>query len=133
MTEIYENNIQYLLEELRRIDQIVRFNLKNRRAVRDADDFQGLYISEKEVNEILQNPPYEINKNDQLDQDLEEIRALASEINKRKIESINNGKELRLHILTEIFHLKPFEVDARETDRIITMRDGKIATDTGDS
>jgi SpoVK/Ycf46/Vps4 family AAA+-type ATPase len=112
MTEIYENNIQYLLEELRRIDLIVRFNLKNWRLGQDVDDFQGLYISENEVNAILQNPPYEIKKNDLLDQDLEKIRALASEINKRKIESINNGKELCLHILTEIFHLKPFEVDA---------------------
>jgi SpoVK/Ycf46/Vps4 family AAA+-type ATPase len=112
MTDIYENNIQYLLEELHRIDLIVRFNLKNWRSGQDADDFQGLYISEKEVNAILQNPPYENNKSDILDQDLEKIRSQASEINKRKIESINNGKELRLHILTEIFHLEPFEVDA---------------------
>ncbi|MDP3104032.1 MAG: hypothetical protein Q8M95_05430 [Candidatus Methanoperedens sp.] len=36
---------------------------------------------------------------------------MASEIDIKKNESIHNGKELRLHILTEIFHLKPFEVD----------------------
>ena len=109
---MYQNNLEHLLDELHRIDLMVRSNLKNREIGQDADDFQGLYISEKEVNTILQNPPYEIKKNDPLYQDIEKIRAAAFEINKRKIESINNGKELRLHILTEIFHLKPFEVDA---------------------
>ncbi len=108
---MYQNNLEHLLEELHRIDLIVRSNIKNRGIEQDADDFQGLYISEKEVNSILQTPPYEIRKNDISDQESGKIRELASGIKRKKNESINNGKELRLHILTEIFHLKPFEVD----------------------
>jgi SpoVK/Ycf46/Vps4 family AAA+-type ATPase len=104
---IYQNNLEHLLEELHRIDLIVRLNLKNM----GQDDFQGLYISEKEINALLQTPPYQIRKNDILDQDIEKIQALASKINRKKNESIKNGKELRLHVLSEIFHLNPFEVD----------------------
>ncbi|MDP3103091.1 MAG: hypothetical protein Q8M95_00615 [Candidatus Methanoperedens sp.] len=58
---MYQNNLEHLLEELYRIDLMVRANLKNSVTGQDADDFQGLYISEKEVNSILQNPPYEVN------------------------------------------------------------------------
>lgn len=108
---MYQNNLEHLLEELHRIDLIVRSNLKNGGTGQDADDFQGLYISEKEVNSILQTSPYEMTMNGISDQEIEKIRELASGINRKKNESINNGKELRLHILTEIFHLKPFEVD----------------------
>jgi len=108
---MYQNNLEHLLEELHRIDLIIRSNFKNRGIGQDADDFQGLYISEKEVNSILQTPPYEIRRNDISDQEIEKIRVLESEINRKKNESINNGKELRLHVLTEIFHLQPFEVD----------------------
>ncbi len=104
---IYQNNLEHLLEELHRIDLIVRLNLKNM----GQDDFQGLYISEKEINALLQTPPYQIRKNEILDQDNEKIQALASEINIKKNESIKNGKELRLHVLSEIFHLNQFEVD----------------------
>lgn len=109
---MYQNNLEHLLEELHRIDLIVRSNLKNMGLGEDADDFQGLYISEKEVNSILQTPPYEIGMNDISDQEIEKIRELSSGINRKKNESINNGKELRLHILTDIFHLRPFEADA---------------------
>lgn len=77
---IYQNNLEHLLEELHRIDLIVRLNLKNM----GQDDFQGLYISEKEINALLQTPPFQIRKNEILDQDNEKIQALASEINRKK-------------------------------------------------
>lgn len=106
----YANNLEHLLEELHRIDLIVRLNLKSGiKQSENPDYFQGLYISENEVNEILQKPPFkgEINS----DPELVNIEILAKEIYRKKIESINQGIDLRLHILSELFHLQPFEVD----------------------
>ena len=111
MTQIYENNLEHLLEELRRIDLIVQSNLKNWGAGQDAGDFQGLYISENEVTTILQTPPFEIKKQVVSNPELEKIGSLTSEINRKKKESINTGIELRLHVLSEIFHLQQFEID----------------------
>lgn len=110
---VYENNLEHLLEELHRIDRMVNLHI---RILKDGngegtDDFRGLYISEDEVNTILETPPYEFKSGVNKDPELEKIRILASEINRKKIESINNGKELRLHILSELFHLQRFEVD----------------------
>lgn len=113
-TMAYENSLEHLVEELRRIDLIIRLYLDIWRAdhQQGADDFQGLYISEDEVNAILQTLPYELKLNIGHDLELEKIKTITSEINRKKIESIGKGKELRLHILSELFHLDPFEVDA---------------------
>lgn len=109
---IYENNLQHLLEELRRIDLIVSLNLKKWRVEHGegADSFQGLYISENEVDAILQTPPFETKLD--FSSELDKIEAFAREIQNKKIESINQKKELRIHILSELFDLQPFEVDA---------------------
>ena len=113
---IYENNLEHLLDELYRIDLIVRLNIEKWRAEHsgNADGFQGLYISENEVNSLLQNTPYELNADAclALEKEIEEIEAKTREIEKKKLESIKQGKELRLQILSELFHLQPFEIDA---------------------
>ncbi len=110
---IYENNLAHLLDELHRIDLIVRLHIEKWRAGRKqgADEFglQGLYISEDEVSTILQNPPYVLEAD--VSPGLERIETITREINKNKLESIKQGKELRLPRLADFFHLQPFEID----------------------
>lgn len=109
---IYENNLEHLLDELHRIDILIssiieKWRVKQREG---ENDFRGLYISDNEINAILERPPYELKV--RTDLELEKCEAIKKEINKKKVESIKKGKELRLHILSELFHLSPFEIDA---------------------
>jgi SpoVK/Ycf46/Vps4 family AAA+-type ATPase len=111
---IYNSNFEYLLEELYRIDLIVRLCLKKYRVDQheDMNDFRGLFISENEVNKILQTQPYEIKEHMHLDVELNEIKTITREIDRKKTESIKEGIELRLPLLEDLFHLNPFEVNA---------------------
>jgi AAA+ superfamily predicted ATPase len=107
---IYENSLEHLLDELQRIDLIVRLHLEKCRAEHsDGDYLQGLCISENEVNSILQAMPYGLNARSDIE--LEKIETIRREIDRKKLETIKQGKELRLHTLSELFHLQPFEVD----------------------
>lgn len=112
---VYNTDIEYLLDELHRIDLMIRFYLKKHRLDNQGymDDFRGLYISEDEVNTILQTPLCELKSDSCSDSklELEHIETITREINQKKNYSINKGKELRLHILSELFNLQPFEVD----------------------
>lgn len=110
---IYENNLEHLLDELRRIHLILSFNLEKWRAEhsKGEEDFLGLYVSEHEVDAILQTPPYELKTEVSSSSTLEKIESVTREINRKKVESLEKGKKLRLHILSKLFHLDPFEVD----------------------
>lgn len=112
---VYNTDIEYLLDELHRIDLMIRFYLKKYRLDHQGymDDLRGLYISEDEVNTILQTPLCEMRSDSCSDSELEleHIETITREINQKKNYSINKGKELRLHILSELFNLQPFEVD----------------------
>jgi len=110
---VYNTDIEYLLDELHRIDLIIRFYLKKYRLDHQEymDDFRGLYISEDEVNAILQTPLCEFKSDLCSDLELEHIETITREIYQKKINSIKKGKELRLHILSELFQLDPFEID----------------------
>lgn len=109
----YENNIEHLFDELRRIDLIVSLNIQEQRSEHQCGEceLQGLYISESEVEAILQTPPFGTRWKGLSDQCLEKMGQLTREIQNKKTESIEKGKELRLHTLREIFGLSPFEVD----------------------
>ncbi len=110
---IYENNLDHLLDELRRIDLIINLNLEKWRAEHSegVDDLQGLYISESEVNAILQAPPYQLKVDVRSNPQHDKIETITREINRKKIESIKAGKELRLHLLSQLFHLQSCEAD----------------------
>lgn len=110
----YENNLEHLFDELRRIHLILSLSFKNWMAEQGEikNDFQGLYVSDNEVNAILRTPFYEIRGDILTNSEFEAIENLAREIHEKEIESSNNGKELRLGILSRLFHLSPFEKDA---------------------
>ncbi len=100
------NNIEYLLNELHKIDMIIRLDLEKwkKEHGKDADDFMGLYISENEVNAML--TPHEFNA--EAGSIEEKIQIIFREINR----SLETEKSLRLHEFQELFKLDPFEVDA---------------------
>ncbi len=110
---IYSNSFEHLLDELNWIDKVVRRHITKYNSVNqgEIDDFLGLFTSEEEVNAILQTRPFGPDEDACMHQELDEIEIIHREIKKKKVESINNGKKLRLSILEEIFHLSPFDVD----------------------
>ncbi|TFH47138.1 MAG: AAA family ATPase, partial [ANME-2 cluster archaeon] len=111
---IYNDNLEHILDELRRIDRIVQYDIKKNRKIWQEvnNNFSGLYISEEEVNSILQTQPFVIYNEDlDFDPELDEIETFHREIKRKKVETINNGKKLRLQILEELFQLTSFDVD----------------------
>ncbi|MCK4937538.1 MAG: ATP-binding protein [Methanosarcinales archaeon] len=63
------------------------------------------------MNTILQNPLGEFKSNPISDSEQEHIDTITREINQKKKNSIKKGKELRLHLLADLFNLKSFEID----------------------
>ncbi|AAM05468.1 TPA: hypothetical protein HA338_08375 [Methanosarcina acetivorans] len=115
----YANNLEHLLDELSRIDLMVQSYLEKvlESFPGAGDEFRGLYVSEAEIEQIQKNPGIggqqvvadaRIERHKVIEAIIEAIR---EEINARKIESLRKGTELRLHILSELFGLDPFEMD----------------------
>lgn len=113
---IYETGLEHLLEEFQRIHLIISFYKKWKTEYDESkDDFQGFLVKEKEVDAILQNPPFKswlyVHPDPGFKNELDKINKLRKEIDIKKEESLESGKELRLHTLSETFHLSSFEVD----------------------
>lgn len=110
------DNIEHLLDELSRIDLLIRSYLESlREELPDTiDEFRGLYVSEAEIEQIQRNPGFgsrqEILQDIRIER-LNEINEIRKEIDAKKEESLKKGAELRLHILSELFALSPFEMD----------------------
>ncbi|MBE9593585.1 MAG: hypothetical protein IMF19_08900, partial [Proteobacteria bacterium] len=86
--------------------------LKIRCKKEDVDGFQGLYVSDEEINTILDDTPPVNEDEDQHIQTLtERIAELETEIEERKVESLRRGITLNLLMLANIFGLTPFELD----------------------
>lgn len=108
----YQNNLDYLLDEIHLVNYTIHLQLEKCEGVqREGDYLQGLFISEEEVRTILQKQSFGI-YNASSYPEFEKIQTLHAEIDRKKSESIALGKELRLHTLSSLFHLQPFEVDA---------------------
>lgn len=109
----YADNLEYLLDELSRIERLIQIYLERIRDDLSApvDEFMGLYVSEDEIQELQKSPGFGRGQKILPDFSLEEIRAIRSDINNRKLESLKSGRELRLHILSELFRLDTFEID----------------------
>ncbi len=109
----YADNFEHLLDELSRIDRLIRSYLKVFQAElsEPMDEFRGLYISEAEIQALLKSQGLETGRNILPDFVLEESEAARRDMNSRKIESLKCGRELRLHTLSELFNLDTFEID----------------------
>jgi SpoVK/Ycf46/Vps4 family AAA+-type ATPase len=103
--KVYHNSLDHLMDELARINFIVRSHVEKWRSHGKTLEFLGLYISEEEVDSLL-------NEETTYSEDLIEIRNLEREIAERKEAATRKGVELRLEMLRSLFSLSSFEIDA---------------------
>ena len=110
MTEPYENNSDYLSAELARLNLLIRREVSRWRqhsAEGAQDIFRGVFISEGEIDELLDASAEA--RPDPL-QDLEErVAALGEEITTRRAATLEKGIYLPLAHLLHIFSLSEFE------------------------
>jgi SpoVK/Ycf46/Vps4 family AAA+-type ATPase len=112
----YANNLEHLLEELSRIDLLVKIQLENSREYfpEVGAEFRGLYVSEMEIEQIQKNPVFGSRQEAFPDIKIERVNEVDEK--KRDIElkineSLKIGRELRLHKLSELFGLDSYEID----------------------
>ena len=118
----FASSLDHLLAEAKRIDLMLRRRLIEIRAQRDVipwNEFRGLYISEEEMDEFLSSafPSQALHKPVQSDNALisklnQSLQRLEAEISEQKANSLRNGIELRLELISEAFGLTRFEVDS---------------------
>jgi len=112
----YANNLEHLLEELSRIDLLIRIYLENwlEDLPEGVAEFRGLYVSEAEIGRIKKSlepgarqeilPDIRIKR-------LEELNEIRREVDIKIEENLKIGRELRLHKLSELFGLDSHEMD----------------------
>jgi ATP-dependent 26S proteasome regulatory subunit len=117
MSGRYEHSLEHLLEELTRIDLLIRARVLQLR-MKDLDgpeEFRGLYISEEEVDALLASrvgqEPWSGVDHPELHRLAEGIRSLADGIAEKTVASLEGGIVLRLERLATLFALSPAEVD----------------------
>lgn len=115
--EPYAASMDHILAELERIDLLIQIQIRRARQLHQEDEFQGLYISEQEVDSLLARPiglphwalPPAASGEEKTRNALLRLRV---EIDARKSSSMRHGIVLRLAILAPSFHLTAFDVDA---------------------
>ncbi len=114
--EYYSNSVEHILAELEWIDLLVQARVQSIREVQHTDrEFQGLYISEAEVNALLAQPagaPHWTNtKATTRSKGFDEASGcLRAGIDQCREESLRRGITLRLEKLARLFDLTPFDV-----------------------
>src|SRR5262245_20607017 len=115
--DYYANSQEHLLAEIERIDLLIRFQVARTRRLHGSDEqFQGLYISEEELDRLLARPSGaprwsfdgDSPTRERLDEDLGRLRARIAE---GVSQSLGRGVELRLDALSRLFGLDPYDVD----------------------
>jgi Winged helix domain, variant/ATPase family associated with various cellular activities (AAA) len=114
--EPYACSIEHILAELERIDLLIQLQIGRARQLHQEDEFQGLYISEQEVDSLLAQPigmprwalarPAAAGEN--AGPTLDRLRG---QIEARKDASIRHGVALHLENLASTFHLSNFDID----------------------
>jgi ATP-dependent 26S proteasome regulatory subunit len=114
----YENSREHLLAHLARLDLLIRAYVSNTRSSRQADnDFKGLYISESEVDALLQQkigvPSWWHDSSSPQTSEMQgAMDRLSRDIDARTALTKRNQISLRLDNVCESFQLTPFDRDA---------------------
>jgi AAA+ superfamily predicted ATPase len=114
----FETSLQHILAELERIDLLVQAQVGRARQLYGGDEqFQGLVITEQEVDALLANPsglPYWAAETmpRTLPDVAEALEGMAAAIERRRAASAQRGVPLRLSRLSELFDLTPFDREA---------------------
>jgi AAA+ superfamily predicted ATPase len=117
--EGFRSSREHVMAELKRIELRLQLKLESLRPVEDSqmDQFHGLYISNKEIDQIIQNSTLrnDTTCTDGTPQNIESmdlISRLEQDIISQKTISFNRGQELRLDGLQSLFNLSQFDIDA---------------------
>ncbi|MDJ0536546.1 MAG: hypothetical protein QNJ70_29330 [Xenococcaceae cyanobacterium MO_207.B15] len=113
----YKTSLQHLLAELERIDLLIQAQLQRLQQIQSTDtQFQGLYISEPELEQLLAKPigvPRWATAETPLSDD--EIQTvfdkLTADIAQHQAASRKKGIKLRLNSLAHDFQLTPTDID----------------------
>jgi SpoVK/Ycf46/Vps4 family AAA+-type ATPase len=112
----YQNSWEYISDELMRLNLLIRRNLSQLDKPHhdgNYDEFMGLFLSDEEINGLLDNKnqsSFTIDSSEVqgLDDSIKELKARISE---RRAISLDEGIHLSLPRLSYLFHLTPFEED----------------------
>jgi len=112
----YHSSLDHILSELERIDLLIQVQIRRARQLHQDDEFQGLYISEQEVDSLLARPIglpcWAVTPQDELARDRENnLSRLNAQLENRKSLSLEQNAPLRLAILANKLQLNPFDVD----------------------
>jgi len=121
MDEGFQSSLEHLLAELKRIELKLHLNVVKMRhegSRTEEDKFRGLYISEREIDNLMGSPPFSSGDstcrvdNSALVSLAESLRQFEADIARRKIASLRCGLALRLYELERLFQLSSFDLDA---------------------
>ncbi|PWT81507.1 MAG: hypothetical protein C5B57_10335 [Blastocatellia bacterium] len=112
---VYRDTLSHLLAEMERIDLLLRAQVVRARQLNTVDErFQGLYISEDELDQLLAKPngvpSWARTEQDRL-RVLQGVDSIKQDIIRTAAESVRAGVGLRLSRLTELYSLDAFDVD----------------------
>jgi AAA+ superfamily predicted ATPase len=116
----YENSFQHLQDELKKIDLLIRWQVRRLRQSRNKafpEEYAGLFISEEEIDCLLKHnvqpqktdkpSPSPSSDHEELNKHLSQLNQLTSQ---KAAASLKKGKYLSLFHLSHLFGLSPFEV-----------------------
>jgi len=114
--QAYPDSLSHLLAEMERIDLLLRFQIAHQRELSGEDEqFRGLYIYEQEVDALLRKPiglPQWLSPEPAWPEDLaSELGMLQHRIEQCRQASLQQGIELRLERVRQLFELDPFDID----------------------
>jgi hypothetical protein len=114
--QAFPDSLAHLLAEMERIDLLMRFQIAHQRKLSGEDEqFRGLYIYEQEVDTLMRKPiglPQWLASGPAWPMDLaSELDMLEHCIEQRRKASLEQGIELRLERLRQLFELDSFDID----------------------
>lgn len=115
--EYFSNSVEHLVAELGRIDLLIQLQVRRSRRIQHTDiAFQGLYISEQEIDDLLIRksglPRWAVCPDTESDEAIRTaIEQMRNKIKSKKSRSIQQNIDLRLEKLANTFKLTPFDID----------------------
>ena len=110
----FRDNLHHLLAELQRVDVQIRQYVLRVRGNWESNEYQGLFISKQEIDNLLAHPVLALDHLDQATQKGVDnhLSNLKNEIDRRVAASKAANIPLRLPQLINLFNLNPLQVDA---------------------
>jgi SpoVK/Ycf46/Vps4 family AAA+-type ATPase len=114
---VYTDTLAHLLAEMERIDLLLRAQVVRARELNTVDErFQGLYISEDELNRLLAKPngvpPWAFDSDSRRAQVADSVERLQQDTARTVDDTLRGGTALRLPRLADLYGLDAFAIDS---------------------